>query len=394
MKKCVCLFLAVIFIISSCVNEDESNHIYSIAIINKISDIVAGDQYKFIGAYYPFEAEGFEMFIWQSSNNEIAAIDQDGMLKAVGEGVVTIKMSTDVKTEKGIIELFDEVTIRVTAVDIEGIRLNTNSLEITNRSTATLTISTIPANATLKEIEWTSSNVLVATVENGVITAKSIGNTIITAQVKSTNIKAECSVTVRPILLTSMQFKTKDIKMEVGFSTATELIFEPDSAEDKRVIYSSSDPSIAVVNSYGIITCLSEGTGAEPARVEITATSIATGVKATCIVEVISVAELVMVTIEKQDMSPSSLGLSGSIRATLHNYSSKPIHIVRFRILDSFNNYEISIPLDETLATQSSFSIPNKHDEWIQFLQTFSPRAVFTYEVGGKEYRSEYSITP
>ena len=395
MKKYAFLFVAFIFINSSCNEGYETNHVYSVAIINKISDIIIGEQYKFIAAHYPFESEEFDVYFWQSSDNEIATIDQNGLLKAVGEGEVTIKLYADVTIRNSMTTVSDKVTIHVTPLGVESIRLNMSRLDIANGSTATLTVSAVPSSAKLDEIEWTSSNDQVASVANGVVTAKSIGNAIITAQVKGTNIKAECSVNVSPYVVTNMQFKTREVKMEVGHTFATELIIDPDNAEDKRVTYSSDNPAIASVSSTGVITAVSAGAGPGSGRATITATSVASGVKATCDVEVVFVAELVTVTIEKQFVIATSIGLSGLIRATLHNNTSKPIHIVRFRILDRNNNFRISILINQSLAPYSSYRYPVSNDDaWIRFQEELAPTAVFVYELDGKEYRSTCEITP
>jgi Bacterial surface proteins containing Ig-like domains len=60
----------------------------------------------------------------------------------------------------------------------------------------TLTATVAPSNTTNKAVTWTSSNPNVATVNNGVITAVSVGTAIITATIADGNKSASCSVTV------------------------------------------------------------------------------------------------------------------------------------------------------------------------------------------------------
>ena len=396
MKKCLFLFVVFILTIGACTRDVAlSKYIDSIIITNKINDVIIGEEYEFKAAYYPLDAEGFEMFTWQSSNNAIAIIDQTGLLKAVDEGEVTIKLSAEVTSKKGKIELTDEVTIHVAPIDIEGIRLNRDSVEILNRSTAILTVSFVPENAKPKEIEWMSSNETVASVVDGVVTAKSVGHTIITAQIKGVDIKAICNVKVNPIVVTGMHFEIDTVKLEIeGEAIETKLIIVPDSADNKIVQYTSSNPSIASVNSNGVITGLSNGTvnntGTGPGKAIITATSMVSGVKAVCNVEVYSVPDLVTMSVEKEAMAPTALGLSGYIKPTLHNNSSKPINIVRFRILDRYDAYDVSIPIGIILDAHSSHPI----EGWIQFKETNTPRAVFTFEYEGREYRCADLITP
>lgn len=73
-------------------------------------------------------------------------------------------------------------TISVTKVEdvnVTGISLNKTSLILTEGESYTLEATITPSDATNKEIIWKSDNESIATVENGKITAKSIGTTTI-----------------------------------------------------------------------------------------------------------------------------------------------------------------------------------------------------------------------
>ena len=68
---------------------------------------------------------------------------------------------------------------KVEDVNVTGISLNKTSLILTEGESYTLKATITPADATNKEIIWKSDNESIATVENGKITAKSIGTTTI-----------------------------------------------------------------------------------------------------------------------------------------------------------------------------------------------------------------------
>ena len=398
MKKYVSLLVAFLVVISSCTVEHsmpgDPRYVDSIAITNKIKEIIIGEQHKFVPAYYPWDAEGFELFTWQSSDNTKATIDQNGLLTAIGEGEATIRLSSQVKTKKGTAVKTNEVTISIIPVHIQSIQLNRGELEMPHLSTYTLTVSFVPSNAKPKEIDWTSSNETVASVNNGVVTAKSIGYTYITAKVRGTDITTSCYVTVNPVVVTGMQFDTDTVKLEAGFSASTTLVFVPANAENKNVTYVSSRPSVASVNNFGVITGVSNGTdggtGAGPGKATITATSVVTGVRATCTVEVYAVPDLLTVSVYTEALVTTSLGSSGYIKPTLHNNSSKPVHIVRFRLLDRNNNYDVNVPIGTVLEANSSYTV----DELIRFVEVHTPRVAFDFTFEGKEYRSVLYIAP
>ena len=83
-------------------------------------------------------------------------------------------------------------------VDLVSISLNKTSTEIMVESTEQLTVTYNPANASDKAVTWESSNAVVASIDgNGLVTARSTGETTIT--VRATNnpsISATCNVKV------------------------------------------------------------------------------------------------------------------------------------------------------------------------------------------------------
>ena len=85
-----------------------------------------------------------------------------------------------------------------TYIPVTSITLNKSETTILKGTTETLTANIEPDNATNKEVEWSSSNETVATVDNGVVKALSEGTTTIKATSKYDNrIVGSCTVTVR-----------------------------------------------------------------------------------------------------------------------------------------------------------------------------------------------------
>lgn len=76
-----------------------------------------------------------------------------------------------------------------------GIKLNKVTLSLKEDESETLTVSFIEMSPSTKVI-WTSSDEKIATVENGKITAKSIGTAIITVSTENGQYKDTCTVTV------------------------------------------------------------------------------------------------------------------------------------------------------------------------------------------------------
>mgnify|MGYP002856340052 CR=1 FL=1 len=81
-------------------------------------------------------------------------------------------------------------------VPVTGITLNKTTTSIPNGETETLVATVIPENATKQTVTWTSSDMNVATVSAGVVTAVGVGTSTITATTVDGGFTASCDVTV------------------------------------------------------------------------------------------------------------------------------------------------------------------------------------------------------
>ena len=79
-------------------------------------------------------------------------------------------------------------------IEVTEVTLDKTELNLKIDATETLTATVLPEDATDNSVTWTSSNEDVATVEDGVVTAKAFGKAVITATAGS--VTAECSVNV------------------------------------------------------------------------------------------------------------------------------------------------------------------------------------------------------
>ena len=82
-------------------------------------------------------------------------------------------------------------------INVSSISLNPTSLSMEPGSQKTIVPTVLPNNATDKTVIWQSNNPSVATVENGVVTAASVGSATITASSADGEITASCSVSVK-----------------------------------------------------------------------------------------------------------------------------------------------------------------------------------------------------
>lgn len=194
--------------------------------------------------------------IWESSDESICTVDEQGKVTGVNYGYATIRAEVD--DEYG---AYATCEIRVVR-EVTSIRLNHNTLTIIQGHTASLKADIKPSNATYNEATFTSDDETVAVVdEDGTITAITPGTTWIWAKAKDNSGKyARCYVTViEPIPATGITISDKQIVLIAGESKKMVYTMKPSNTTDE-LTWSSGEETIATVNGSGEITAHRTGT--------------------------------------------------------------------------------------------------------------------------------------
>ena len=215
-----------------------------------------------------------EQLLYTSSDETIIKVDDSGKLVSVGEGSAVLTISTkDQKQKQNLVvnvgpEAIAEYikknpkdnkdTVQSKPVDKSlpeakdedenkviptSIILNKDNVTInlnTNTKTVALTATLEPKNVSNKSIYWTSSNTEVATVNNGIVTAKKPGTTIISATNEDKSVVATTNITV-----------TKKVVIIVGASQVTRMADYKQNYSSKTNNYKVLDKSLVYVNKSG-----------------------------------------------------------------------------------------------------------------------------------------------
>ena len=123
-------------------------------------------------------------------------------------------------------------------VGVSGITLNKTALNLTIGASESLVATISPSNATNKDVEWTSSNTNVATVDTtGKVTGVSSGSATITVKTKDGAKVATCNVTVKNPVISANENK---LIGEDRYKTAIKVSNRGWSKSDNVVIVNSS----------------------------------------------------------------------------------------------------------------------------------------------------------
>ena len=146
-----------------------------------------GETFALSGTVQPDNAT-IHSVSWKSSNDNVATVSQEGNVTAVSEGNCVITVTVDgVRAEC-------DVTVAIVRIPVTSVSLNKTSAVLLVGETLQLTATVLPDNATDNAVTWTTSNADVASVDNGLVTALTEGEAVITAL--SGDISATCTVNV------------------------------------------------------------------------------------------------------------------------------------------------------------------------------------------------------
>ena len=147
-------------------------------------------------------------------------------------------------------------------VSVKSVKLNKASAGVYSGKIITLKASVAPSNASDKSVIWKSSNTKIATVTSGgVVTGKKAGKATITVTTKDGSKKAACRVTVKKAVpVTGVKLNKSKAAVQKGESITLKATISPAGATNKNVTWSSSDKSVAVVTSKGVVTGVKKGT--------------------------------------------------------------------------------------------------------------------------------------
>ncbi len=149
--------------------------------------IKKGTKYKFKAEITPDNATD-KTVTWSTSNDKIATVTADGVVKGKKAGKATITAKAGDKTASF------KVKVQTKKVTLKNVKMSKKKIKLKKGETAELTATKNPVTASGK-IKWSTSNKKVVTVKNGKLKAKKPGKATITAKVG--NKKATCKVTVK-----------------------------------------------------------------------------------------------------------------------------------------------------------------------------------------------------
>lgn len=144
-------------------------------------------------------------------------------------------------------------------VRVSGLTLNDSEVNLRVGDAYTLIASVLPEDAYNKTVLWSSSDTNIASVDDtGAVSARSKGQAVITAKTLDGGFEASCTVNVS-IPVSSITLNTTELNLQAGESYKLEATIQPAESDSTTLTWTSSDESIAVVSSDGLVTAVADG---------------------------------------------------------------------------------------------------------------------------------------
>ena len=235
-------------------NDPNAKSVTRMTVIGLSHEIERGETMQLTVFSEPEDAEIGTSHTWISSDESIAFMDSNDTVHALRSGAVTLT----VISSNGIRTTYDlEVQVAVTSVTMNPVIRMLPGEEIMP------TIDIAPADATNKNLTWSSSNETVAYYdpESGQIIAAGEGNAVITAT-SHNNLSTSTIVYVYyPINNVQMNVPSRKMFVINGYNTQQATVeILPENASDRFVSWVSDQPETISVNEEGVITALKPGT--------------------------------------------------------------------------------------------------------------------------------------
>lgn len=162
-------------------------------------------------------------------------------------------------------------------IAVTSVSLNAETVEMTEGNELTLIATVSPKDADNKSVIWSSSNLSIASVDDGKITAHKAGKATITVKTDDGGKTATCDVVVvaKVFPVKEVSLDKKSIEVTLGDEFTLTATIKPDNATNKNLLWSSSNSQVASVNEGHVVTH-------QVGKVTITAKSEDGGKSASC----------------------------------------------------------------------------------------------------------------
>lgn len=235
-----------------------ANPVTGISLSKTTVQLNTGDKFILIPTVTPSSASN-KTVRWTSSDKSVTSIIYDVNGQRIITGLKSGTATITATTVDGSYTATCQVVVK--DVDVQGVAINKSTVQLPFGGKINLVATVSPANATNKQVTWTSSNPKVAIVNaNGNVTAVGTGTTQIMVKTVSGTFTAQTKVIVmQPIAVKQLKPVAAKVNVRVNGKAKVAVFVLPANASNKALVYKSKNLAIAKVDAAGNVTGIKRG---------------------------------------------------------------------------------------------------------------------------------------
>lgn len=223
------------------------------------ASIYVGDTLQIMAVFDPEDAT-YQTVTWSSTNEDVATVDENGLVTGESEGEVSISaVYKDPYTGDVWEPLYCRIQVLKPLVPVTGIQVNPKEQNIFIGGSFQLQAAVQPEDASDQSVTYQSSDTDVATVdEKGIVTGVASGSAVIICRTVEGGFVDTCNVTVTSEVSISLSPTYRELAIDHTFKLQKTIL--PEKYADLPVTWDSTDYYVADVDSDGVVTGIDKGT--------------------------------------------------------------------------------------------------------------------------------------
>lgn len=223
--------------------------------IKPILSLKVGQVETLVASVLPEDATNKHV-TWSSSDPSVASVGITGEVRAHKTGSTVITVTT----QDGNRTATCNVQVSTSEIPVTDVTLNKTALSLTVGAKETLIATVLPAEATGKNVTWSSSDESVASVSvTGEVRALKPGIARITVTTVDGGFTAYCDVEVLNVPVTGVTLDKTTLEIVAGSTSKLHATITPVNAANKAVLWQSNDQTIATVSQAGVVKGIARG---------------------------------------------------------------------------------------------------------------------------------------
>ncbi len=156
------------------------------------TNISIGQTEKLTYSLLPTNCNQNKGVAWSTDNSSVCTVDQNGNIKGISEGTAHITVKSTFNNN-----FAASCTVYVSRVSVTSITVAPSSKTLVLNDTVQLSATVLPSNASNSAVTWSTNNNNATVTASGLVTAKAVGTTTITATAKDgSGVRGTCVITI------------------------------------------------------------------------------------------------------------------------------------------------------------------------------------------------------